>query len=151
SMMAAVNPVELKIALATRGARLDPSARGLVGEVADFAPRGLQLVLPDDVRVVVPVGDDSSAAAPYAVLAEAGRAFVVADGAPDDHLRVEVQAAALPRFYSRRTSSGRPMWQVATVQGTHLLVNPTTLCGFSTLGAPCGFCREGARPIGELE
>ncbi len=142
-----MNPVELKIALASRGARLDDRTRALVGAVPDFAPRALDLVLPDRVRVLVPVGDPCADAAPYAVVAEAGHTFVV-DGGP---LHVEVEATPAPRFYARRTASGRPMWEIATVRGSHLLVTPTGTCGFSTLGAPCGFCREGARPPDERE
>src|SRR6185503_10821009 len=94
-----------------------------------------------------PTDDVMSASAPYAVVVKDGHTFVV-DGGP---LRVEVQTGSAPRFYSRRTASGRPMWQVATVQGTHLLVTPTGTCGFSTRGGPCSFCREGARPPGERE
>jgi len=142
-----VNSVALKIALATRGARLDEHMRAFVGSVPEFTPHALQLLLPDEVRVLVPVDDPTSDAAPYAVVAEAGRTFVV-DGGP---LHVEVEANAVPRFYGRRTTSGRPMWEIAIVRGSHLLVAPTGTCGFSTLGAPCGFCREGARPPDERE
>jgi hypothetical protein len=92
--------------------------------------------------VRVPVDDDTSAAAPYSVVGENGRTFVVDAGA----LRVEVEAGPVPRFYGRKTTSGRPMWHVGTVQGSHLLVSPSGTCGFSTHGAPCAFCREGARP-----
>jgi hypothetical protein len=95
----------------------------------------------------VPIGDEASASAPYALVAENGR-VVVRD---DADLRVEIRAPAAPRFYGRRTASDRPMWQVATVQGAYLLVSPASACGFSTRGAPCPFCREGARPPGELE
>jgi hypothetical protein len=143
----AVNPVELKMALAARGARVDASLRPHIDAEPEFVPRGLQLVLPDDVRVVVPIDDAAGVAAPYAVVAEAERTFVVDDGT----LRVEVQTAPVPRFYGRRTTSGRPMWRIGTVQDQHLLVSPTGMCGFSTHGAPCGFCREGARPAGERE
>lgn len=142
-----MNPVALKIALATRGAQLDDHLRAIVGSMPDFTPHAVQLLLPDEIRVLVPVDDATSDAAPYRVVAEAGRTFVV-DGGP---LHVEVEANAAPRFYGRRTSSGRPMWEIATVRGSHLLVAPTSTCGFSTLGAPCGFCREGARPLDERE
>jgi hypothetical protein len=142
-----LNPVQLKIALAMRGARLDARLRALVDATPERSPRGLQLLLPDDVRVRVPVDDATSATAPYTVVAENGRAFVIDDA----RLRVEVRPGPVPRFYARRTASGRPMGQVATVQGSYLLVNPASLCGFSTLGAPCSFCREGAGPLGERE
>jgi hypothetical protein len=52
---------------------------------------------------------------------------------------------APPRFYGRRTSRGTPMRRIAIVRGSHLLVTPTTACGFSVRGAPCRFCVEGAR------
>ena len=139
-----MNSVQLKIALATRGARLDERVRELVAAVPEFTPAALDLVLPDDVRVRVPIDDG---AAPYTLVGENGRTFVV----DADALRVEVDAGPLPRFYGKRTSSGRPMWEVATVHGTHLLLTPTATCGFSTRGAPCSFCREGARPTGERD
>jgi hypothetical protein len=140
-----MNPVQLKIALATRGARLDERVRALVAAVPEFTLAALDLVLPDDVRVRVPI--DDGATAPYALIGENGRTFVV----DADSLHVEVDAGPLPRFYGKRTTSGRPMWEVATVHGTHLLLTPTATCGFSTRGAPCSFCREGARPLGERD
>jgi hypothetical protein len=137
-----MNPVQLKIALAQRGARVDDGVRGAIASVPDFMPDTLDLTLPDGVRVRVPVDHETSAAAPYSVVGENGRTFVVDAGA----LRVEVEAGPVPRFYGRKTTSGRPMWQVGTVQGSHLLVSPSGTCGFSTHGSPCAFCREGARP-----
>ena len=72
-----MNSVQLKIALATRGARLDERVRGLLAAVPEFTPGALDLVLPDDVRVRVPI--DDGATAPYALVAEAGKTFVVGD------------------------------------------------------------------------
>jgi hypothetical protein len=37
------------------------------------------------------------------------------------------------------------MRRVAAVRGSHLLVSPSSTCGFSVRGAPCRFCVEGAR------
>jgi hypothetical protein len=139
-----MNPVRLKIALASRGARIDDRLRARVMGVPDFVPRMLDVVLPGDVRVLVPIDDGTN---PYAMESEDDRVLVV----DDEARRIEVHVGALPRFYSRTTSGGRPMWQVATVVGTHLLLSPGGACGFSTRGAPCGFCREGARPGGERE
>ena len=141
-----MHPVRLKIDLATRGARVDGSLGAALAAIPDFTPRTVDLLLPGDVRVAVPIGNGTDDIA-YAVVAEHGRAFVTGTSA----LHVEVKPGAVPAFYGRRTTSGRPMWQVATVQGSRLLVTPTGTCGFSTLGAPCSFCREGARPAGERE
>lgn len=143
-MTPAMNPVRLKIALAARGARIDDRLRARVTSVPDYLPRMLDVVLPDDVRVLVPFADGTN---PYLMESEDDRILVV----DDDARRIEVQVGELPRFYARTTGSGRPMWQVATVVGSHLLLSPGGACGFSTRGAPCGFCREGARPGGERE
>jgi hypothetical protein len=139
-----MNPVALKIALATRGARIDEPLRVRLAAVPEFAPRTLDLILPEDVRVLVPLDDGAAA---FAIRTDADRVLVVDDQA----LRVEAHAGDLPRFYGRHTTAGRPMWQVATVVGTHLLLSPAGPCGFSTRGAPCPFCREGARSTGERE
>src|SRR5262249_15880976 len=49
-----------------------------------------------------------------------------------------------PRFYHQTTSAGTPMWQVGTVYGPFLAINPAAACGFSLRGAPCPFCRSGS-------
>ena len=51
-----MNPVQLKIALAQQGARVDDGIRGAIASVPDFTPDTLDLTLPDGVRVRVPVG-----------------------------------------------------------------------------------------------
>lgn len=136
------SPVALKIALATRGLRVEADLLAELAGVPDFAPRALDLLLPDEVRVLAPIENGAGDPAPYALVSERGRTLVVGEPA----LRVEVRAGAVPRFYGRRTASGRPMWRIGTVHGAHLLVTPTSACGFSACGAPCSFCREGARP-----
>jgi hypothetical protein len=141
------NPVELKIDLATRGARVDAALHAELAIGAGFIPRSLDLVLPHGVSVRVPIGDAAAAEAPYSLVREKGRLLVVGDGA----VRIEVRERGVPRFYGQRTSGGRPMWQVGAVHGGHLLVTPTRTCGFGVRGGPCSFCREGARPPGERE
>jgi hypothetical protein len=139
----AANPVRLKIGLAMRGVRPDDATRAALRGVPDFTPRVLDLVLPGGVRVAAPIAE---ATGPYALEAENGHVHVVGGG---DAPRVRVGRPALPAFYGRRTAGGRPMWQVATVAGPHLVVHPTATCGFGVRGAPCSFCREGARPPDE--
>jgi hypothetical protein len=38
------------------------------------------------------------------------------------------------------------MRRIAAVRGGHLIVSPSSACGFSIQGTPCRFCLEGARP-----
>ena len=137
------HPAHLKLELAVRGARLDPSVRlARNGEPL----RSVDLVLPDDVWVDVPVEERQAAGSPFVLVADGARHFLVRhDAAGAETARVAVRAVPRPRFYDRRTSRGTPMWRVGTVAGTHLLVTPTTACGFSVRGAPCRFCVEGAR------
>ena len=143
------HPASLKLELAVRGARLDASVR---------LPRGgepigsLDLVLPDRMRVDVPVDADRTAGSPFVLLADADRHFVVTrDPSGGETGRVEVRRPARPRFYERRTAAGVPMRSIATVRGSHLLVTPTVACGFSVRGAPCRFCVEGARAPGDRD
>ena len=141
------HPAHLKLELAVRGARLDPSLRlARNGEPL----RSLDLVLPDDVWVDVPVDERQTAGSPFLLLADGRRHFLVRhDPGGVETARVQVRTVPRPRFYDRRTSRGTPMWRVGTVAGTHLLVTPTTACGFSVRGAPCRFCVEGARVPGD--
>jgi hypothetical protein len=137
------HPAHLKPELAVRGVRLDPSVHHLRPPDA-VGP--LELVLPDDVWVDVPVDDRHALSSPFLLLADGGRSLLVrrdADGT--ETLRLEVRAVPPARFYGRRTSRGTPMARVATVRGSHLLVHPGAACGFSVRGAPCRFCVEGAR------
>src|SRR5439155_1516092 len=86
---------------------------------------------------------------PFALLTEGGRHFLVRrDVGGAGSARLEVRPIARPAFYERRTSRGTPMARVATVRGSHLLVHPSTACGFSVRGTPCRFCVDGARYIG---
>ena len=143
------HPVRLKVELAVRGARVDPSVR--------LAPRGesagsVDLVLPDGVRVDVRVDERQTAGSPFLLTAEgAGHVLVRRDAGGAETARVAVRPVPRPAFYERLTSSGTPMRRVATVRGTHLLVSPTTACGFTVLGTPCRFCVEGARGAADRE
>jgi hypothetical protein len=138
-------PAHLKLELAARGARLDPNL--------DLARRGeplrsLDLVLPDDLCVTVPI----DAGSPFVLLADGTHHFLATRDAEGREIgRVEVRHVPRPRFYERRTTSGIPMRRAATVRGTHLLVTPTGACGFSVHGAPCRFCVEGARAAADRD
>ena len=139
------HPAHWKPELAARGVRLDASAARLgAGDTA----RPLELALLDDVRVGVPIDERS----PFVLLADSARHFLVRrDPGGAESARVEVRPIPRPGFYERRTSRGTPMARIATVRGSHLLVNPSSACGFSVRGTPCRFCVEGARVSAERD
>jgi hypothetical protein len=133
----------VKLDLATRGVRIDPSAHALASS-SEPLPQSLELVVGDTGPISVPVDAAGTAAAPFQLRGADGRYWLV-DPARDGTTSLEVQLSATPRFYGRRTSSGLPMRRVASVLGSHLLVHPAGACGFSVQGTPCRFCVEGAR------
>jgi hypothetical protein len=145
----AVQP-ELKLDLATRGVRIEPSARGLT-PTAEPLPQSLELILADDVRVSVPVDAAGTAPAPFLLTGGDGGGYWLLDRETNGAPRLAVRVAATPHFYGRRTAGGLPMRRVASVRGSHLLVHPAGACGFSVQGAPCRFCLEGARGRGDPE
>ncbi len=138
------DPAVLKLELAMEGLRLDDSARATLvssGEV----PALVNLRLEGGLRVAVPAALEVGAPSPFLLTADAGR-FVLHRNDSREPERLYVLPQPSPRFYGRRTSTGKPMWRIATVHGPSLLVDPAGACGFSVRGAPCAFCLEGARP-----
>ena len=151
------HPAFLKLELAARGVVLDPSVRVHATSLrpttgADAVARSLDLVLPDEVWVSAPVEERATAGSPFRLLAD-GERFFLARHDPDgaETVRIEVRAVPQPRFYERRTARGTPMWRVAAVHGSHLVINPAGACGFGLRGSPCRFCVEGARVTAERD
>ena len=146
------HPAQLKLELAIHGARLDGSVRALRPRAPLGSISSLELVLPDDVWVDVPVDERHAASSPFVLVADGDRHFLLWRGPGGaGETRVEVRPSPPPRFSERRTSRGTPMARIATVRGSHLLINPTTPCGFSVRGTPCRFCVEGARGPADQE
>ncbi len=146
-----LTPGHLKLELAIAGARLHESIRRRqdifrVPQEARYVAREVDLILPDDVWVSVPVEDDASASSPFTLLAEK-ESFVIerkVEGKPPE--RTEVRLLPQPEFYGQKTTKGTPMWQVGTVRGGYITITPTVACGFTAAGRPCEFCQTGVKP-----
>lgn len=143
------NPGYLKLELAVKGVRLDDAARAhadvqRVSSAPADAVRGIDLVLPHDVSVNVPLDEDTTADSPFLLAGHGERLTLQRNGA-----EVEVRVVPQPSFYARSTKSGRPMWQVGAVYGGFIAINPAAGCGYSLRGGPCRFCRSGSRTAGE--
>jgi hypothetical protein len=142
---AAPNPGLLKLDLAVRGARLDESMRGRsdvvrVPWVRDYVAQCVELVLPEDVWVNVPIAERFTEQSPYLLSAEGDRFGLASNGQ-----RWEVRIVPQPQYYKKETRSGLPMWRVGTAYGGHVTINPAAGCAFTRLGVPCRFCDIGAR------
>ncbi len=138
-----ISVAQLKVELAMRGLKLDASVR-LKRDAVAGEPAVLDLRLPERVCVTAPIDDHRASASPYRLVAEGGRHVLVRNGDAET-LRIEVRPIEAPRFYARRTTSGTPMRRIAAMRGGHLVVSPSSSCGYSIQGTPCRFCLEGAR------
>jgi hypothetical protein len=141
------NPGFLKLDLAIRGARLEESVRAdreifHVPSVRDYIGHSLELVLPEDVSVSLPVNERFTEQSPY-LLSRNGDGFVLAG----EGERCDVRIVAQPRYYAETTSSGLPMWRVGTSYGSYVAINPASGCEFIRYGQPCCFCDIATRAV----
>lgn len=134
------NPGYLKLDLAVNGVRLDEAARAVIGSspVDAELPRGVELILPEDVWATAPVEAGGGTGSPF-LLSGSGDQFTL----QRNGTCIDVRLVPPPSFYRLRTSSGRPMQQVGVTYGGFIAINPGFACGYSLRGAPCRFCRNG--------
>ena len=133
----------LKLELSAKGMRLDDAARSRSGiqpsvQREGEPDHGIELVLPDDVLVSVPIDEAASVDSPF-VLSGVSEQFTLHRNGGN----VDVRLVPPPRFYTQTTSNGRAMRQVGAVYGPFIAINPAAACGYSLRGAPCRFCRSG--------
>lgn len=143
------NPGLLKLDLYCRGAHLDDSLH-VTGEGGRPILRtraglgsGLELILPDELWTNVPVSETFVRRSPYVVRRRPdGSVWIDRDHEPIAPVRL----APRPSWYDRRTSSGKCMTTVGTLQGTYLAIYPAKVCEY-WLEKPgrsnCKFCSVG--------
>jgi hypothetical protein len=136
----APNPGLLKLDLAVQGARVDESIRTRADIfrapwVRDYVTRSIELVLPEDVCVSVPIAERFTERSPYRLVTEGERFYLARNGE-----FVEVRIVPQPQYYTLATKGGLPMWQVGTAYGGYIGINPATGCRFTQLGVACQFC-----------
>ena len=141
------NPAWLKLDLYCRGIRLSENCfpertqgRPILRTRAGLGS-GIELVLPGNLWTNVPVCENFARQSPYELVRQ-GDAFFVKRG--DDPL-VPVTLAPRPAWYDERTSSGKKMDRVGTLQGTYLGVYPAAVCEYwkETPRSNCKFCSVG--------
>ncbi len=143
------NPGLLKLDLYCRGAHLDDSlhvtdegGRPILRTRAGLGS-GLELILPDDLWTNVPVTETFVRRSPYVVRRRPDGAIWIDRGREPI---APVRLAPRPAWYERRTSSGKCMATVGTLQGTYLAIYPAKVCEY-WLEQPervnCKFCSVG--------
>jgi hypothetical protein len=141
------NPGLLKLDLVVRGARLDERLRQRrdifrVPWVRDFVTRSVELVLPEEVWVSVPIGERFTETSPYFLGFEGDALRLSRNGEC-----IDVRAVSQPEFYAKKTRTGMPMWRIGTAYAGYLAINPAQSCNFNQLAVPCRFCDATTRAL----
>jgi hypothetical protein len=142
------NPALLKLDLYCKGIRVDPSllveehgGRKILRTRAGLGS-GLEVILPGGLWTNVPVVEEFAKSSPYVVLARGDEIWIDRDGLGPV---ARVDLSPRPDWYERKTSTGKPMTRVGSLQGTYLGVYPSKVCEY-WLNAPkdqCRFCSVG--------
>jgi uncharacterized radical SAM superfamily protein len=148
SGIAVQNPAWLKLDLYCKGMRLDDSCfveedggRKILRTRAGLGS-GLELILPGGLWTNVPVTESFASRSPYTLHRTNGHYMLRRDGrdvAP-------VQLSPRPRWYEEKTSTGKPMTRVGTLQGTYLGIYQAKVCEYWTakpVKSNCKFCSVG--------
>jgi uncharacterized radical SAM superfamily protein len=142
------NPALLKLDLYCKGARLHESCfieqdggRQILRTRAGLGS-GLELILPGGLWTNVPVTEPFAADSPY-LLGREGGAYVLRR---DGEVVAQVRLSPRPEWYDARTSSGKPMTRIGTLQGTYLGIYQAKVCEYWTRKPEktnCRFCSVG--------
>ncbi len=142
------NPALLKLDLYCRGIRVDEGrlaashgGRRILRTRAGLGS-GLELILPGGLWTNVPVHEAFARSSPYSVAFRSGELWIDRD---DLGPVAPVAPSPRPEWYDARTSSGKPMTRIGSLQGTYLGIYPTKVCDYwlETPKAQCRFCSVG--------
>ena len=142
------NPALLKLDLYCKGIRLDENClveedggRKILRTRAGLGS-GLELILPGNLWTNVPVTEKFASHSPYSLHRENGRYMLRWERL--DVMPVEL--APRPEWYDRSTTTGKPMTQIGTLQGTYLGIYQAKVCEYWTAKpqkSNCKFCSVG--------
>ena len=142
------NPALLKLDLYCKGMRLGDEClpernggRRILRTRAGLGS-GLELILPGGLWTNVPVVEAFALESPY-VLRHGGDGFRIDHDALGPVARVRLSPQ--PEWYERKTSTGKPMSRIGTLQGTYLGIYPAKVCDYWLLTPKeqCAFCSVG--------
>jgi len=141
-------PGLVKLDLYCQGLRLDDSCfieedggRKILRTRAGLGS-GLELILPGNLWTNAPVAEAFAAQSPYTLHKADGRYALRWNDQPV----MPVELSPRPAWYDRRTTTGKGMTQIGTLQGTYLGIYPAKVCEYWTekpLKINCKFCSVG--------
>lgn len=148
-----INPGLLKLELFCKGIKIDSTcdlekdARPVLRTRGGLGS-GLELILPDGLYINAPLEEYFVDKTPYTLLKREGAYFIK----KDNEIICKVKLPPKPRFYDKKTSSGKAMSRIGVMQGTYLGVYPTRVCEFWQLNPKvnCRFCSVGLN-VGRTE
>jgi len=146
------NPALLKLDLYCKGMRLDESCyiegdggRSIMRTRAGLGS-GLEVVLPHGLWTNVPVTEKFAQSSPYVLHRKDGKYVIHRHEDRKVEPIAEVTLSPRPSWYDRKTTTGKPMTHVGSLQGTYLGIYPAKVCEY-WLERPektnCKFCSVG--------
>jgi uncharacterized radical SAM superfamily protein len=143
------NPGLLKLDLYCKGLRLDDSCfiekdggRSIMRTRAGLGS-GLEAILPGNLWTNIPVVEEFAKKSPYILFREDNRYVIRRDG--DRELIAPISLSPRPAWYDKRTSTGKLMTKIGSLQGTYLGIYPAKVCEYWTEEPKvnCRFCSVG--------
>jgi hypothetical protein len=141
------NPGLLKLDLYCRGMQLADSClveedggRKILRTRAGLGS-GLELILPGNLWTNVPVTEPFAKNSPYTLHRQDHSYWIHRSGEPI----MKVDLSPRPDWYDQKTSTGKPMTRIGTLQGTYLGVYQAKVCEYWTekVKTNCKFCSVG--------
>lgn len=142
------NPGLLKLDLYCSGIRLDDSClieedggRKILRTRAGLGS-GLEVILPGGLWTNIPVTESFAAKSHYILFRENGGYVIRRD---DGEMIAPITLSPRPEWYDLKTSTGKPMRSIGSLQGTYLAVYPAQVCAYWTEDpkSNCKFCSVG--------
>ncbi len=144
--MKKMNSGALKLELLCKGIRIDESVQPeregrALTKIRAGLGSGLEMILPDDLYCNIPVVESFARRSPFTLVKRNGSLLICRD----EKELCPVRLAQKPKWYDYKTSTGRPMPEVGSMQGTTLAFYPTEVCGFWRMEprVNCRFCATG--------
>lgn len=141
------NPGLLKLDLYCKGIKIDESCyiekdggRAIMRTRAGLGS-GLEAILPGNLWTNIPVVEFFVKDSPYTLYKTNGKYKIFKDGEYVTDIRLSPQ----PKWYEKKTTTGKIMKRVGSLQGTYLGVYPAKVCEYWTrdVKVNCKFCSVG--------